>query len=93
MVCNARREISLDDVARHVGMNRASFCVFFKKATGKTFVNYLNEYRIELACKLLEEKKMAVSEICYQAGFNNVPYFNRVFKKLKGVAPTEYKCC
>lgn len=93
VVCNARREISLDDVARHVGMNRASFCVFFKKATGKTFVNYLNEYRIELACKLLEEKKMAVSEICYQAGFNNVPYFNRVFKKLKGVAPTEYKCC
>ena len=90
MVCNARREISLDDVARHVGMNRASFCVFFKKATGKTFVNYLNEYRIELACQLLEQKKMAVSEICYQVGFNNVPYFNRVFKKEKGVAPTEY---
>lgn len=90
VVCNARREITLDDVARHVGMNRASFCVFFKKATGKTFVNYLNEYRIELACQLLEEKKMAVSEICYQVGFNNVPYFNRVFKKQKGVAPTEY---
>lgn len=91
VVCNAKREITLDDVARHVGMNRASFCIFFKKAMGKTFVNYLNEYRIELACQLLEQKKLAVSEICYQVGFNNVPYFNRVFKRLKGVAPTEYR--
>ena len=50
----------------------------------------LNEYRIELACRLLKQQKDSVAEICYQAGFNNVPYFNRVFKKLKGVAPSEY---
>ncbi|WP_418698946.1 AraC family transcriptional regulator [Bacteroides sp.] len=92
VVCNAKRDITLDEIALHVGMNRASFCVFFKKATGKTFINYLNEYRIEIACQLLEQKKMAVSEICYHAGFNNVPYFNRVFKRLKGVSPTEYYC-
>ena len=88
VVCNSRRDITLDDVARHVGMNRASFCVFFKKATGKTFVNYLNEYRIELACQLLQERSMAISEICYSVGFNNVPYFNRVFKRKKGYAPS-----
>ena len=90
VTCNARQDITLDDIARHVGMNRTSFCVFFKKATGKTFVTYLNEYRIELACRLLKQQKDSVAEICYQAGFNNVPYFNRVFKKLKGVAPSEY---
>lgn len=90
VICNAKREITLDDIAQHVGMNRASFCVFFKKATGKTFINYLNEYRIGLACQLLRQRKMAVSEICYQVGFNNVPYFNRVFKRLTGISPGEY---
>ena len=83
-------DITLDDVARHVGMNRTSFCIFFKKVSGKTFVTYLNEYRIELACRLLKQQKVSVAEICYQVGFNNVPYFNRVFKKMKGVSPSEY---
>ena len=90
VVCNAKRNITLDDIARHVGMNRTSFCLFFKKATGKTFVTYLNEYRIELACRLLKQRREPIAEICYQAGFNNVPYFNRVFKKAKGVSPSEY---
>lgn len=91
VVCNAKRNITLDDVARHVGMNRASFCVFFKKATGQTFVTYLNEHRIKLACQLLKQKKMSVSEICYAVGFNDVPYFNRVFKRCNGTTPSEYK--
>jgi len=90
IVCNAKRNITLADVARHVGMNRTSFCIFFKKATGKTFVTYLNEYRIELACQLLKQKKASVAEICYQTGFNNVPYFNRIFKKIKCVSPSKY---
>ena len=90
VVCNAKRDITLDDVARHVGMNRTSFCIFFKKVSGKTFVTYLNEYRLELACRLLKQQKVSVAEICYQVGFNNVPYFNRVFKKMKGVSPSEY---
>ena len=92
VICNAKRNITLDHVARHVGMSRASFCVFFKKATGKTFVTYLNEYRIKLACQLLEQKKkMSVSEICYAVGFNDVPYFNRVFKRYNGITPSEYE--
>ena len=87
VICNAKRDITLDDVARYVGMNRASFCIFFKKATGKTFVTYLNEYRIGLACQLLRQKRMTVSEICYNVGFNNVPYFNRTFKRHKASPP------
>lgn len=90
IICNAGRTITLDDVAHHAGMNRAAFCVFFKKAFGTTFINYLNGYRIELACQLLAQRQKSVSEICYQVGFNNVPYFNRVFKRLKGVSPMEY---
>lgn len=91
VICNARRDFKLDDIARHVGMNRTSFCVYFKKLTGKTFVTYLNEYRMESACKLLRESQLTISEICYSAGFNDIPYFNRAFKKAMGVSPTEYR--
>ena len=52
VICNVSRDISLDDVVRHVGMNKSAFCVFFKQTMGKTFITYLNEYRIELACQL-----------------------------------------
>lgn len=90
VICNASRDISLDDVVRHVGMNRSAFCVFFKRAMGKTFITYLNEYRIELACQLLKQKSRSVSEICYHVGFTNIPYFNRTFKKMKGCSPTQY---
>ncbi|MBQ8673918.1 MAG: helix-turn-helix domain-containing protein [Bacteroides sp.] len=91
VVCNARRSIGIDDVARHVGMNRTSFCIYFKRATGKTFVTYLNEYRISLACQLLRRQRHAtIAEVCYNAGFNNVPYFNRLFKQFMGMSPGEY---
>ena len=88
VICNASRPITLDDVARHVGMNRAAFCTFFRRTMGKTFVTYLNEYRVEQACNLLEQGGISVAEACYRSGFNNVPYFNRVFKRVKGRTPT-----
>lgn len=90
VICNATRDISLDHIVRHVGMNRSAFCVFFKRTTGKTFISYLNEHRVELACQLLIQKKMSVSEICYQVGFTNIPYFTRTFKKIKGCSPTKF---
>lgn len=89
--CNAQRDFKLEHIAKHVGMNRTSFCVFFKRATGKTFITYLNEYRMDLACKLLREGNLSISEVCYKSGFNDVPYFNRTFKKKHGVSPTEYR--
>jgi len=89
--CNAQRDFKLEDIAKHVGMNRTSFCVFFKRATGKTFISYLNEYRMDLACKQLRESNLSISEVCYKSGFNDVPYFNRMFKSKMGVSPTEYR--
>ena len=91
VICNVKRNITLSDIARHVGMNRASFCIFFKKATGKTFINYLNEYRIELACQLLKNSKNTIADICYETGFNDMPHFNRIFKRIKKVSPSEYR--
>ena len=91
IICNLRRTISLDDAARHLGMNRVSFCIYFKKKTGKTFVNYYNEFRIEQACLFMQEKDMSIADICYQTGFSNIPYFNRLFKRITGVTPGEYR--
>lgn len=91
IVCNAKKTITLDEIAKHIGMNRTSFCIFFKKTTGKSFITYLNEYRVEQACLLLKDRDKNISEICYSVGFQNTPYFNRIFKKIKGVTPQMYR--
>jgi len=91
ITCNVHRDFKLDDIAAHMDMKPSSFCVFFKKLTGKTFVTYLNEYRMERICKQLRETDAPVSEICYDNGFKNIPYFNRTFKRMMGVNPSEYR--
>ena len=77
-------------IAEHVGMNRSSFCTFFRKATGQTYITYLNKFRIEKACTLLRKKTKDVSEVCYMVGFNDVPYFCRCFRNNRGMSPREY---
>lgn len=88
---NYQREIALDEVASYVNMNRTSFCVFFKRATGKSFFSSLNEYRISSSCLMLSETARPVADICYAVGFNDIPHYNRTFKKLKGLTPKEYR--
>lgn len=90
VTCNVQRNISLDAVVRHVGMNKSAFCTFFKQATGKTFIAYLNEYRVGQACQLLRQGHLSISEVCYHVGFTDIPYFNRTFRKYKGCSPSQY---
>lgn len=85
--CNFKRDITLDMIASHVGMNRSAFCIFFKRQTGQTFSYYLTRYRIDQACYLLTHTDRPVSQICYECGFNDVPYFCRTFKKHTGSTP------
>ena len=91
MTNNFHRKISLDDVAKHVGMNRSSFCSFYKQETGRTFFSVLNEYRVNCSCLMLIETMMPISDICFAVGFDDVPHFNRTFKKQKGENPTIYR--
>lgn len=87
---NFARTITIDMIAEHVGMNRSSFCTFFKKATGQTYITYLNKLRVDRACSLLRQGTFNVTEVCYMVGFNDVPYFNRCFKNNRGMSPKEY---
>lgn len=88
---NYQRNLTLEEIAKAVGMQRSSFCTFFKKMTGKTFFTYLLAFRLESACQMLVKTNQTVAEICLSSGFNDVPYFNRVFKKLKKTTPLGYR--
>ena len=88
---NFRRTITLEEAAAVAGMNRSAFCTFFRKHTGQTFVDYLNAYRVDLACHLLEREGLSVTEACYASGFNDAAYFCRTFKRYKGIPPSKIK--
>lgn len=87
---NFDKPISLKNVADIVNMNPSSFSRFFKRINNKTFSRYLNEVRIGFACKQLIENKSKIITICYESGFNNVSNFNRQFRIITKMSPTEY---
>ena len=84
-------DIPIDEIASLVHMNRSSFCVFFKRMKGVSFTNYLNTYRMDIACRQLSTTDKSVSEIAYGVGFNNLSHFCRTFLKYKEVSPTKYR--
>jgi AraC-like DNA-binding protein len=88
---NFRTNIYIKDIAALISMTPNSFCRWFKTCTRKTYNQFIVELRVGHACKLLSEGKKSVKEICYASGFNTFTNFNRQFKKLKGVQPSEYR--
>ena len=89
--CNLDKRITIEDLARHIGMNRSALCSFFRHATGDTYVSYLNKLRIEKVCENLSETDSQISDIAYECGFNSIPYFNRIFKNITGLSPQQYR--
>lgn len=89
---NYQKQINLEEVAYVASMTKNAFCKYFKKRTNKTYVQFLNELRIENASKLLLNKvELSVAEVAYQTGFGNLSNFNRKFKEIKGKTPSEYR--
>ncbi len=86
-----KEEISLEQMADRVSMTIPSFCRYFKKITNKTFVQFVNEYRLVHASKLLAERPMSITEVCFESGFNNFSHFNKSFKTFTGQNPSEYR--
>ncbi|GGZ31737.1 AraC family transcriptional regulator [Echinicola pacifica] len=87
---NFKRNIPLEEVAELVHLNPTAFCRYFKKSTKKTYSRFLNEIRVGYACKLLIEEKLNISEVGYECGFNNLSNFNRQFKNIMDISPSEY---
>ncbi len=88
---NFHEPISLEEVSNLVSMTEPSFCRYFKKITNKTFTMFVNEYRLVHASKLLAEKPMSITEICYESGFNNFSHFNKSFKAYTGKSASQYR--
>ncbi len=87
---NYMRDISLDNCADHIGTNPFFLSKSFKQVTGKNFIDYLTELRMEKAKELLRESEMKINTVAEQVGYRH-SYFNRIFKKLEGMTPTRYR--
>jgi len=83
-------DLSLTDLAGCLNMNSKYFCRFFKEMTQMTPIEYLNYYRIECACEQMMISDKNITEIALSCGFNDVSYFTKVFKKHKGLTPSQY---
>lgn len=88
---NYRDNIGLDDVAKQINMSYHHFSKFFKESTGKNFVDYLTELRVEKAKEILKDKTINIKEICYEVGYTDPNYFSKIFKKSTGMTPTEFR--
>ncbi|WP_405398394.1 AraC family transcriptional regulator [Maribacter sp. Asnod2-G09] len=89
---NFQQPILLDDISKMAYMTPNAFCRFFKQRTNKTFFQFLIELRIEHACQLLNSKKdLNINMISDLSGFNSISNFNKKFKKIKGLTPTQYQ--
>jgi AraC-like DNA-binding protein len=88
---NFRQQITLDEAADLISMTSASFARYFKKVIGKTFIHFVNEYRLVHASKLLAETSTSISDVCFESGFNNFSHFNKQFREYTGKSPSQYR--
>ena len=86
-----RQNIALAQISRICGMSVSSFTAQFKEAVGKSFLDYKQELQIRHACELLAETDRKVLDIAYEAGFNDISFFNKTFRKHMGISPREYR--
>jgi AraC-like DNA-binding protein len=85
-----QHRIDVNKVAALIRLTSAAFCRYFKKITHMTFTDFLNQYRINQAKKLLLHDKN-VTEACYESGFENLSHFNKTFKKVAGENPSHFR--
>lgn len=88
---NYTLNISLNDVSEVACMTTNSFCRFFKKMTNKSFTQFLNEVRIRNASRLLTQKDVSISSICYSVGYNSITNFNKQFKQIMNSTPKKFR--
>ncbi len=88
---NFQKKIQMKDVLEVVNMSSTTFSVLFKKTYNMTFSEYVLKARIGYACSLLTDNNRSISQVSFDAGFDNLSNFNRLFKKAKNLTPKEYR--
>ncbi|UKS27903.1 response regulator [Paenibacillus sp. HWE-109] len=91
IAANYTERIRLEDVSERLHVNPNYFSTLFKRETGKNFIDYLNEVRINESMKLLRHTDYKVFEISMSVGYGNFSYFNKIFKRISGVTPQTYR--
>lgn len=84
-------EITLKEIADYSNLSASYFGVLFKQYTGRSFIHYFNQLRMDKAMELLRNSDMKIYEIAEDVGFVSLPYFNRVFKQVMSMTPNEYR--
>lgn len=87
---NYQQSIDIKQVAELVNLSVPAFCNYFKKLVSMTYTDFVNEFRIEKACQSLLSDK-SILDICFECGFSSQSYFSKVFKKMKGKTPLEFR--
>lgn len=88
---NYREEINLRKLSETVNMAEGSLCRYFKLNMGLTIFEYLNKIKVEFATNLLMNPDLSIMDVCLDSGFNNLSHFNKQFRKITGVTPSEYR--
>ncbi|MEM8783954.1 MAG: AraC family transcriptional regulator [Planctomycetota bacterium] len=83
--------VPLDDVAEVLGVTPPAASRMFRRATGHTVTDYLHELRVAHACRALAESEAPITQVAFDAGFGNLAHFNRVFRRLRGRSPREFR--
>jgi AraC-like DNA-binding protein len=88
---NYMRDIDLKQLAGIINMTESALCRFFKLNTGMTLFEYLNRIKTDFACKLLMDRDLSILEVCLNSGYNNLSHFNKQFRKITGLSPSDYR--
>ena len=88
---NFQKEISVEEISEALNLTPSAFYKFVKRHTNKKFTAILNEYRIDHASKLLSNTELSIADVCYQSGYNNLSYFNRKFKEIIHIQPSQFR--
>lgn len=91
IIGNYMRDISLNDVANVVNLSPVYFSGLFKKEIGENFIDYLNRVRIDAAKNMLKDVRYHISEVAISCGFSDTRYFARIFKRIVGITPSDYR--